>query len=108
MDNRAQKGLLLKQVRESKGISLGAVHEATKIPLDSLRAIEEGYKVRTLSPFYLKGFLKMYASYLEVDIKEVVDDYRPEKLPQHEKIIVEKADVLEKLNKIFTKERKRQ
>jgi cytoskeletal protein RodZ len=65
-------GQLLKEIRTDKGFSLGTVHEATKIPLDVLRAIEEGYTVRTLSSFYLKGFMKMYAKYLGVDIRQIV------------------------------------
>ena len=35
-------GVILKQEREAQGLSLDIVHEATKIPLDALRAIEEG------------------------------------------------------------------
>jgi len=66
-------GQLLKETRESKGYSLRTIHEATKIPLDVLKAIEEGYSVRTLSPFYLKGFLKMYAEYLGIDPARVSD-----------------------------------
>src|SRR6185295_12967123 len=61
-------GTFLKQCRQEQGHSLEAVHEATKIPLDVLRGIEEGYKVRTLSPFYYKGFLKLYANYLNVEL----------------------------------------
>ena len=51
MDKRVQKGQVLKQAREAKGISLVAVHEATKIPLDALKAIEEGYTIRPLTSF---------------------------------------------------------
>ena len=86
MDNQPQprmpKGLILRQARESKGLTLEMVHEATKIPMDALRAIEEGYTVRTLSTFYYRGFLKMYAKFLGVNVTEVVDDYKPEKLPE--------------------------
>lgn len=89
MDNHTRKGLFLKQVRESKGISLEVVHESTKIPLDALKAIEQGYTIRTLSPFYYRGFLKIYAQYLGVNITEVVDDYKPEQLPTH---VVEKKE----------------
>ena len=35
-------GAILKKARESQGLSLEIVHEATKIPMDALRAIEEG------------------------------------------------------------------
>ena len=66
-------GALLKSVRTERGVSLEMVHETTKIPLDALRAIEEGYTVRTLTPFYMKGFLKIYAQYLHLDASDVLD-----------------------------------
>ena len=59
--NTSSPGKLLKKAREERGLSIDAIHEGTKIPLDVLRAIEEGYTVRTLTPFYLKGFYKIYA-----------------------------------------------
>lgn len=65
-------GILLKQERERRGILLEVVHETTKIPLDSLKAIEEGYKVRTLTAFYYKSFVKIYAQYLGLDASAVV------------------------------------
>lgn len=81
MNDRTQQGLLLKQAREAKGISLESAHEATKIPMDVLKAIEDAYTVRTLSPFYYRGFLKMYAKFLGVELSVILDDYKPEKLP---------------------------
>ena len=66
------KGQFLKSVRESKGIALRTVHDATKIPLDALKAIEEGYTIRSLSSFYLRGFLKIYAQYLDININEIL------------------------------------
>jgi len=65
-------GVVLKQERERKAILLEVVHEATKIPLDSLKAIEEGYKVRTLTAFYYKSFVKIYAQYLGLDPHAIV------------------------------------
>jgi cytoskeletal protein RodZ len=65
-------GVVLKQERENKGIALDVVHEATKIPLDALKAIEEGYKVRTLTAFYYKSFVKIYAQYLGLDANAVL------------------------------------
>lgn len=70
---KTPQGQILKEARESKGLTLEAVHENTKIPLDVLKAIEEGYTVRTLSPFYLRGFMKMYANYLGISADEVVE-----------------------------------
>jgi cytoskeletal protein RodZ len=87
---------------------LEAVHEATKIPMDALRAIEEGYTVRTLSSFYLKGFLKIYAQHLDVDPREIIDDYKQEVLPQHIKQEVEVFDIQQWLSQYLTRERKQQ
>jgi len=70
-------GEILKETRESKGLPLTTVHEVTKIPMDVLKAIEEGYSVRTLSPFYLKGFVKMYAEHLGVDVSKVLESQIP-------------------------------
>ena len=67
-------GKRLKLAREAQGLSLDIVHEGTKIPMDALRAIEEGYSVRTLSPFYFRGFLKMYGEYLHVDVSAVIEE----------------------------------
>ncbi len=79
MDHPSPQAKFLKETREKKGISLEAVHEGTKIPMDALKAIEEGYKIRTLSPFYYKGFIKMYAHYLGVDLSPMSDTEEPAK-----------------------------
>lgn len=65
---------MLKQARLAKGLSLESIHAATKIPMDILRAIEEGYTVRTLTTFYYRGFVKIYAKYLNIDLATVLDD----------------------------------
>ena len=79
MDNNT--GRILKQARESRGIALETIHLATKIPLDALKAIEEGYTVRTLSPFYYRGFVKMYAQFLGLDLSTLTDSPASKKTP---------------------------
>jgi len=106
--SKENAGVVLKRSREAQGLSLEIVHEATKIPLDALRAIEEGYKVRMLSTFYYKGFVKMYASYLGVEVSEVIEDYREEELPQHIDPDVEGFEMPEWVSKVFTRQRKQQ
>jgi len=69
------KSSVLKVTREAKGFSLDIVHEATKIPMDVLKAIEEGYSVRILSPFYYRGFIKIYAEFLGLDPIETYKQY---------------------------------
>ncbi|VAW13105.1 hypothetical protein MNBD_BACTEROID05-1283 [hydrothermal vent metagenome] len=85
----AAQGDLLKKAREKSGLSLETIHEETKIPMDALRAIEEGYTIRTLSPFYITGFVKIYAQYLGINVEDIIDDYHSEKLPKYIKKNVE-------------------
>jgi len=85
-DNSNDKASILKATREAKGLTLEIVHEATKIPMDVLRAIEEGYSVRILTPFYYRGFIKIYAEFLGLDVKEMytqhgLDQPAPKPLP---------------------------
>jgi cytoskeletal protein RodZ len=66
---------ILKEARIAKGLTLEIVHEATKIPMDALKAIEEGYSTRILTPFYYKGFLKIYAEFLGLNSSDVLKEY---------------------------------
>ena len=100
-------GAIFREAREAKRLSYEVVHEATKIPIDVLKAIEEGYTIRTMSAFYLKAFKKKYAEYLELKITDVVTDYRPETLPKP--IKDDSYEVLQKrLKAIFTRDRQQQ
>ncbi len=76
--HNSHKGIILKQAREAQGVSLESIHETTKIPMDVLRAIEEGYTVRTLNPFYYRGFVKMYAHHLGIDASNIIEEHKPE------------------------------
>lgn len=107
-ENIKSVGATLKKARESQGLSLEIVHEATKIPLDALRAIEEGYQVRTLSPFYYKGFVKMYANYLNVDLAQITDDFKPETLPKHVAPMADEFELPRWVGQVFTRQRKQQ
>ena len=60
---------------QQKGITLEMAHEATKISLDALKAIEQGYSVHKLQSFYYRGFIKIYAKYLELDETKVLQEY---------------------------------
>ncbi len=59
-------GQRLRQAREAKGLSLEQVSRSTKIHLNVLTAIEAD-RAQTISPIYLKGFLKTYARHLGED-----------------------------------------
>jgi len=81
-DSNNDKISILKSTREAKGLTLEIVHEATKIPMDALRAIEEGYSVRILSPFYYRGFIKIYAEFLGLDAGEMYKQYGLDPAPK--------------------------
>jgi len=81
-DSNNDKTSVLKSTRESKGLTLEIVHEATKIPMDALRAIEEGYTSRILSPFYYRGFIKIYAEFLGLDVGEMYKQYGLDPVPK--------------------------
>ncbi|MBI4309719.1 MAG: DUF4115 domain-containing protein [Candidatus Omnitrophica bacterium] len=72
---------ILKDTREAKGLTLEIVHEATKIPLDALKAIEQGYSIRVLTPFYHRGFIKIYAEFLGLNADEALKSCHMEKPP---------------------------
>ncbi|MCR4337425.1 MAG: DUF4115 domain-containing protein [Candidatus Omnitrophica bacterium] len=74
------KGFIFRQARETKGLSLRTVHEITKIPMDVLKGLEEGYEAGNISPFYLKAFKKKYAEFLGVDARQVEEEKRPKKV----------------------------
>lgn len=73
--NKDKQSAILKETRQHKGITLEMAHEATKIPLDALKAIEQGYSVHKLQTFYYRGFIKIYAKYLELDETKVLQEY---------------------------------
>lgn len=59
--------LLLKETREKKSIPLKKAALYTRIPPSVIRKIESGEKLESIGTFYLKGFLKIYASFLKKD-----------------------------------------
>ena len=73
--NKDKQASLLKEIRQHKGITLEMVHESTKIPLDALKAIEQGYSVHKLQAFYYRGFIKIYTKFLELDETQVLQEY---------------------------------
>ncbi len=103
-----RRGLLLKETRELKGLSIETVHEMTKIPLDVLHAIEEGYTVRMVSAYYFKGFIKMYAKFLGLDASLVLDEPLPVKPTTDEPVSVVLDPEHRKFNEYITRQNKKQ
>ncbi len=65
-------GLLLRQEREARGVSLEAVAEATKIGKNYLLALEEDRYQDLPAAAYLPGFIRAYATYLGLPGDELV------------------------------------
>jgi len=69
-------GQVLREARETKGVSLAEAEEATKIRQKYLQALEEGdYSVLPPS-VYVRGFLRNYANYLGLDPEHVIHLYQ--------------------------------
>lgn len=69
------RGKTLKQIRERMNIDLKAISAETKISPKVLEWIEEETLEKLPPLVYLKGFLKGYARYLNLDPQKVIDGY---------------------------------
>ena len=70
-------GHKLKEIRESKGISLEEISHKTHIRLNYLDAIESNDLDQLPSPVQMRGFLRLYASELGIDLKDLeVEGYQ--------------------------------
>lgn len=68
-------GAILKRCREYHGISLDEAAEATKVGSNYLQALEEDQAKEFASLAYLKGFLRIYASYLGLNPDDIMRLY---------------------------------
>jgi cytoskeletal protein RodZ len=71
----SQIGQSLKKIRLEKGISLEQVQKKTKINPNILKTIE-GDSISTLSPIYLRGFVKLYCQFLGVNPADYIPGYK--------------------------------
>lgn len=70
-----QIGELLREKRESLHFSIKEVENSTSIRGSYLEAIENGLNERFLTPVYMYGFIRQYASFLGMDLKELSKHY---------------------------------
>src|SRR6516165_2369291 len=68
-------GTSLKEARLRKGLDLAAASEATKIRARHLQALEDERFDVLPGQTYVRGFLKTYADYLDLDGQLYVDEY---------------------------------
>jgi hypothetical protein len=68
-------GQRLRAAREEKELLIEEVADATRIPLNYLQALEEETLESFTSDLHARGFLRNYASFLDLDPEEMADLY---------------------------------
>lgn len=68
-------GRKLKEAREGMGLSLRDVEEATKIRKKYLQALENENFEEIPGRTYAKGFVKNYSNFLQLDTKDLLDEF---------------------------------
>ncbi len=68
-------GQKLESARQSKGVSVSEAGQATKILSKFIEAMEADDFGVLSAPVYAKSFIKMYAQYLGLDARPLVDEY---------------------------------
>lgn len=71
----ASPGAILKRCREYHDITLEDAEEATKIGANYLQALEENQISQFASAAYLKGFLRIYSTYLGLNPDDMIRMY---------------------------------
>jgi cytoskeletal protein RodZ len=67
-------GDILRHRRKEMNLSLKEVENATSIRMAYLQALEDGEMDKLISPIYVQGFFKQYASFLGIDGEQIVRD----------------------------------
>ena len=68
-------GERLEEARKRKGISVREAAETTKIRGDYLQKFEANSFDLDLPPLYIRGFLRSYSRYLDLDPERIVSDF---------------------------------
>ncbi len=72
MKNLGEK---LRAAREKLGLSLRDVADATRLRSNVIENMESGEFSFDLPEIYKRGFLRIYAAFLKLDVSEIVDEY---------------------------------
>ncbi|MCL5097549.1 MAG: helix-turn-helix domain-containing protein [Candidatus Omnitrophica bacterium] len=62
----------LRQAREAQNLTVYQVAEVTKIKTDHIRALEQGDFNCFSAPIYIRGFVRVYASVLKLDVSQII------------------------------------
>ena len=75
-------GQRLEAARQAKGVSVSEAGRATKILSKFIEAMESDDFGALSAPVYAKSFIRMYAQYLGLDARPLVDEYISQYLPK--------------------------
>ena len=75
-------GQKLKAARQAKGVTVSEAGRATKILSKFIEAMEADDFGALSAPVYAKSFIKMYAQYLGLDPRPLVDEYVEQHAPR--------------------------
>ena len=75
-------GQRLEAARQEKGMSVSEAGQATKILSKFIEAMEADDFGALSAPVYAKSFIRMYAQYLGLDARPLVDEYIAQYLPK--------------------------
>jgi len=65
-------GILLRAKREQKQLSIGEVSERLKLPARQIEALENGDYNSLPEPVFVRGFLRSYGRFLDLDESDLV------------------------------------
>ena len=68
-------GSLLREAREAKGLTLAEVQDEIRISSKYLEALENGQYENLPTQVHVKGYLRNYARFLNLDPKPLIDRY---------------------------------
>ena len=87
----ADFGILLRAKREQKQLSLGEVSERLKLPARQIEALEHGDYNSLPEPVFVRGFLRSYGRFLDLDesilndaLENIVPSEKVRKAAQHD------------------------
>jgi len=86
-DEMKKFGELFKSKRKELSLSLKEVENATSIRVNHLESIEEGRDDDFLSPVYMLGFMRQYATFLGLDGDKLLEEH-----PEAVKLTQDKQD----------------
>jgi len=73
--DRKQFGEIFTTRRKEMNLSLKEVENAISIRMNYLQAIEDGQLGKLISPVHAQGFIRQYATFLNLDVEALIKEY---------------------------------